>query len=164
MKVSSSPDKIVLGFYEAFDKGELDRATALLAPDFVAHVAGSSEPLDRESFADFGLKFSQAFPDGQHIFNQVLVDGNRVVTEGKFVGTHTGSFQGLPPTGKKVQFSLMHIDLVEDGLIVEHWGQGDQLGLIQQLGILTIPGPTLVWKFLVAALLNPLKIVSVKDR
>ena len=38
----------------------------------------------------------------------------------------------------------MHIDRVEDGKIVEHWGQGDALGLMQQLGIIFLPGPTLV--------------------
>jgi hypothetical protein len=38
----------------------------------------------------------------------------------------------------------MHIDRVEDGKIVEHWGQGDALGLMQQLGIVFLPGPKLL--------------------
>jgi hypothetical protein len=37
----------------------------------------------------------------------------------------------------------MHIDRIEDGKIVEHWGQGDALGLMQQLGIVFLPGPKL---------------------
>ena len=38
----------------------------------------------------------------------------------------------------------MHIDRVENGKITEHWGQGDALGLMQQLGIIFLPGPALV--------------------
>jgi SnoaL-like polyketide cyclase len=66
------------------------------------------------------------------------------VTCGTFTATHLGEFQGLPPTGKQISLSIMHIDRVEDGKIVEHWGQGDALGLMQQLGIVFLPGPKLV--------------------
>lgn len=113
------------------------------------------EPLDREAFQQFGKAFFQAFPDGQHTFERVLVEGNCVVTYGKFVGTHRATFQGLPATGQQVKISLMHIDCVEDSQIVEHWGQGDQLGLIQQLGIVAVPGPVLFLKLLKSVLSKP---------
>lgn len=67
-----------------------------------------------------------------------------MVTCGTFTAMHLGEFQGLPPTGKQVNLSIMHIDRVENGKIVEHWGQGDALGLIQQLGIVFLPGPKLL--------------------
>jgi hypothetical protein len=66
------------------------------------------------------------------------------VTCGTFTATHLGEFQGLPPTGKQISLSIMHIDRVEDGKIVEHWGQGDALGLMQQLGIVFLPGSKLL--------------------
>jgi len=81
-----------------------------------------------------------AFSEGQHIFDEVVVAGDRVVTCGTFTATHLGEFQGLPPTGKRIKLSIMHIDRVEDGKIIEHWGQGDALGLMQQLGIVFLPG------------------------
>ena len=61
--------------------------------------------------------------------------GDRVVTAGTFTAKHLGTFQGLPPTGNFIRLSIMHIDRVENGQIAEHWGQGDALGLMQQLGI-----------------------------
>lgn len=139
---------VVLQFYGAFDNRNIDQALTILAPNFVAHMAGVPNLLDADGFKQFGLAFYYAFPDGKHSFDQVIVEGNKVVTCGTFTGTHQGEFQGLPPTGKQVKFSVMHIDRVEDGKIVEHWGQGDTIGLMQQLGIVPIPGLTLILQML----------------
>lgn len=139
---------IVIQFYRAFDNRNIDEALSLLAPNFVAHMAGVPNPLDGDNFKQFGLAFYYAFSDGKHAFEQVIVEGNKVVTCGTFTGTHLGEFQGLPPTGKQVKLSVMHIDRVEEGKIVEHWGQGDTIGLMQQLGIVPIPGLTLISQML----------------
>ena len=135
---------IALQFYQSFDQRKIDQALDFLAPNFVGHLAGMPTPLDREKFRQFGLSFYLAFSQGQHVFDQVLVADDKVVTSGKFTATHLGEFQGLPPTGKQINLSIMHIDRVENGKIVEHWGQGDALGLMQQLGIIFLPGPKLL--------------------
>ena len=122
----------------------MEHALALLAPNFVAHLAGVPEPLDGEGFKQFGMSFYLAFSQGQHTFDEIIVSDDRVVTCGTFTATHLGEFQGLPPTGKKISLSIMHIDRVENEKIVEHWGQGDALGLMQQLGIVFLPGPKLL--------------------
>jgi predicted ester cyclase len=134
---------LVLQFYKAFDDRKMDRALELLAPNFIAHMAGMPKPLDGEGFKQFGMAFYLAFSQGQHVFDQVVVADDKVVTCGRFTARHLGEFQGLPPTGKQISLSVMHIDRVEDGKIVEHWGQGDALGLMQQLGIVFLPGPKL---------------------
>ena len=147
------PQSTVLQFYQAFDNRNFDEAIALLAPHFVAHMPGVPEPLSKETFQKFGFAFFLAFPDGKHTLDPVIVDGDRVVTCGTFTGTHRREFQGLPATGKQVKFAV-NIDQVENDKIVEHWGQGDQLGLIQQLGIIPIPGPTLYPKIFKSLLLK----------
>lgn len=136
--------EIVLQFYKAFDDRKMEQALELLAPNFVAHLAGVPEPLDGEGFKQFGMSFYLAFSQGQHVFDEVVVSGDKVVTCGTFTATHLGEFQGLPPTGKHISLSIMHIDRVEDGKIVEHWGQGDALGLMQQLGMVFLPGSKLL--------------------
>lgn len=142
--LASQNKATVLQFYKAFDDRKMEQALELLAPSFVAHMAGMPEPLNSENFKQFGMAFYLAFANGQHIFDQVVVSEDRVVTCGTFTATHLGEFQGLPPTGKQISLSIMHIDHVEDGKIVEHWGQGDALGLMQQLGIVFVPGPKLI--------------------
>ncbi|NDJ23403.1 ester cyclase [Nostoc sp. B(2019)] len=135
---------IVLQFYKAFDNRNIDQALTLLAPNFVAHMAGIPDPLDGDGFKQFGMAFYLAFTNGQHTFKELIIEGDKVVTYGTFTATHLGEFQGLPPTGKQIKLSIMHIDRIENGKIVEHWGQGDALGLMQQLGIVFIPGITLL--------------------
>ncbi|MEG4318465.1 MULTISPECIES: ester cyclase [unclassified Microcoleus] len=134
----------VLDFYKAFDDRQMERALNVLAPNFVAHLAGIPEPLDSEGFKRFGMAFYLAFANGEHVFEEVIVAGDRIVTCGIFTATHLGEFQSLPPTGQQIKLSIMHIDRLEDGKIVEHWGQGDALGLMQQLGIVFLPGPKLI--------------------
>ena len=51
----------------------------------------------------------------------------------------------------------MHIDRVENGKIVEHWGQGDALGLMQQLGIVFLPGLKLVPQIVKATIFKQFK-------
>jgi len=135
---------LVLQFYKAFDDRKMEQALDLLAPNFVAHLAGVPEPLDGEGFKQFGMSFYLAFSHGQHVFDEVIVSDDRVITCGTFTAMHLGEFQGLPPTGKQISLSIIHIDRVEDGKIVEHWGQGDALGLMQQLGIVFLPGSKLL--------------------
>jgi predicted ester cyclase len=51
-------------------------------------------------------------------------------------GTHRGVLMGIPPTGKRVTVQGIHIWRIKDGTIVEHWGEGDFLGMMQQLGVI----------------------------
>ncbi|HYW19722.1 MAG TPA: ester cyclase [Nodularia sp. (in: cyanobacteria)] len=148
---------IVLEFYQAFDNRNIDQAFALLATNFVAHMAGVAEPLNGKGFKEVGMAFYLAFTNGEHKFDQVIVEGDKIVTCGKFTATHLGNFQGIPPTGKQIQLSIMHIDRVENGKIVEHWGQGDALGLMQQLGIVFLPGFALVPHIIKSLLAKPFK-------
>ena len=56
-----------------------------------------------------------------------------------WTGTHKSDFMGLPATGKRVNFSEIHVQRVVNGKIVEHWGVADRVTLLQQLG--AIPAP-----------------------
>jgi steroid delta-isomerase-like uncharacterized protein len=139
---------VIREFYETFDRGEFDRVKNLMTDDFTAHLVGISTPFDRDAFTEFGRKFSQAFPDGRHHFDFSIAEDDKVVTWGKFTGTHLGNFQGLPATGKSVTIAITHIDRLVDGKIAEHWGQGDRAGLMQQLGIVPIAGISLFYSVL----------------
>ncbi len=131
---------IVLQFYEAVDNEDLEQALEqakqLIAPNIVvARVLGSGLLNGYDAFIEYGLGIRSAFGDGRHRFEDVIAEKDKVVTRGTFSGTHRGKLLGIPPTGKQVTFSVVHIDRLVDGKIVEHWGQGDTLALMQQLGV-----------------------------
>ena len=69
-----------------------------------------------------------------------LEDGDKVIARARFSGTHQGEFMGIPATGKRVSFGVIDIVRYADGKVVEHWGQMDNLGLMQQLGVVPAPG------------------------
>jgi predicted ester cyclase len=129
----------MLQFYKAFDDRQIDRVLEFLTPNFIAHMPGMLEPLDKEGFKQFTIAFYLTFGQGSHVFDEVIVAENKVVTCGKLVTTHVGEFQGIPPTGKEISLSVMHIDCIENGKIAEHWGHGDILGLMTQLGATFLP-------------------------
>ncbi|PZO60413.1 MAG: ester cyclase [Phormidesmis priestleyi] len=137
---------LVLQFYKSFDNRRLSEALTLLSPDLIAHMSGMDEPLGLAAFDRIGTEVYNAFPDGRHEFSQVIAHRDTVTTCGFFIGTHLGPFQGLPPTGKVIRFAVMHLDRVSYGKIIEHWGQGDRLSLVQQLGVKLVPGPGVLLK------------------
>ena len=132
---------LVIQFYKSFDRRRLEEGLALLSPDLTAHMAGTARSLSKAEFSLIGQEVYEAFPDGRHTFEQAIAHRDKVTTCGFFTGTHLGEFQGIPPTGKAVRFAVMHIDRVSHSRIVEHWGLGDSLSMVQQLGMKIVPGP-----------------------
>ncbi len=102
--------------------------------------AAGSPPLDREGHRQMIAHFQGAFPDGRNTSEELVAEGDKVVQRWTFRGTHRGAFQGIPPTGRQVTLTGISIWRVEGGKIVESWHELDNLGLMQQLGIIPAPG------------------------
>jgi steroid delta-isomerase-like uncharacterized protein len=131
---------LVHRFNEAFNEGDLDGAVAVFAPNAVIHNSGAPDPLNVEGFKQFGGVFRTAFPDGKLTVEDLIVDGDKIVSRVTYRGTQTGDMMGIPPTGKPVTVSAMIIDQFADGKIVESWRLFDQMGMMQQLGLAPTPG------------------------
>ena len=124
---------------EAFDKGNWAVLDEFVAPNVVMHFAGSPEPLNREAMEQMLKMFYAAFPDLHHTFEDQIAEGDKVVLRLTFRGTHQGEFQGIPPTGKKIEVAATVVDRIVDGKMVEHWSTMDNLSLMQQLGVIPTP-------------------------
>lgn len=111
----------------------------LVAPDFVSHSAPVGLPAGREGVKQWVSLFHKAFPDIYSTAEDVIVDGDKVVERFIAGGTHQGEFFGIPPTGKKGMITGINILRVANGKIVEHWGNSDDLGLLQQLSVVPMP-------------------------
>ena len=93
------------------------------APGFVAYAPASLEPapLNPEAWTRFLSGFVAGFPDLRLTVEESLGEGDLVAQMIHFEGTHTGDFQGLPPTHRKVTFSGLELNRFVDGRVVEHW-------------------------------------------
>jgi len=71
---------------------------------------------------------------------KTIAEGDRVVVRHTFGGTHQGDFMGIPPTGKYVTTTAIVISRIANGKGIEAWINGDDLGRMQQLGVIPTPG------------------------
>lgn len=136
---------------EVFNERDDAAEAAVRTPDYVAHAPASLEPapLDSEAWARFLAGFVEGFPDLRLTVEDTVGDGVLVAQRIHFEGTHTGEFQGLPPTHTKVSFNGLELNRLVDGRVAEHWFQLDALTLLQQLGLRVVPGPRLLPRLLV---------------
>lgn len=123
---------LVLRFYRQFDQGQLTELDAVVDSAFQASVMGN-QTLDWSGFKGFGAQFRRAFPDGRHEFDRIVVSGDTVVTIGHYRGTQQGELMGIAPTHKQLNLSVMHLDRVANGKIVEHLGIANGADLVKQL-------------------------------
>jgi predicted ester cyclase len=81
------------------------------------------------------LALASAYPDARFTVEDMIAEGDQVVTKKTFSGTNTGEFAGMPATGRAVSVQYVDIMRVHDGRIVEHWLSMDRLVWFQQLGL-----------------------------
>src|ERR687885_160911 len=118
---------------QGWNKGNLDALDELISPDFVNHTPVNPNE-DREQFKQRLAMFRTAFPDLVMSVEDMIAEGDEVVTRWRARGTHRGDFRGIPATGREVEITGIAIDRVVNGKRVEGWALLDMLGLLQQLG------------------------------
>ena len=97
-------------------------------------VPGQAPGLD--GMKEFMGMFFAAFPDLDSTIDLLIAEGDIVAGRMTTTGTHTGEFMGIPATGKRVTFTETHIVRIANGKAVEHWGNSDDMGMMQQLGVI----------------------------
>ena len=104
---------------------------------FLAADAAGNDPdfgIGREGFKRQWRKWREAFPDLHFEIEELVAEGDTVVSRWTLTGTHTGPFLGIAPTGRAVRIGGMSLDHLRDGLLVSGFDGWDNLGLRQQLG------------------------------
>jgi steroid delta-isomerase-like uncharacterized protein len=124
---------------EAWNRQDLATYSELYAPDAVIRGLGPG-PLGVEETLEVYRAFFAGFPDLRLITDETVEEGERIAVRFTVRGTHEGVFQGIPPTGRPVDVQGISILHFSEGRIVERWNLLDQLGLLQQLGVLPAPG------------------------
>jgi steroid delta-isomerase-like uncharacterized protein len=135
--MSPNPHKALVRRYyeEVLTQGRLGLLEELLAPDFRSYPP-QGPAVDRTRYAELVQASLAAFPDLRVTVDDQLAEGDRVATRWTAHATHQGAFLGVPPSGRAVTLTGMHMHRVAGGRLVEHWEQLDLLGLLGQLGAL----------------------------
>ncbi len=118
--------------YSAIDRQDWSTLQAVVSQRAVIDVGGAG-PVGWDEWLGHLQEIFTAFPDGRHQLDEVLVDGSHGVSRCRFVGTHSGEFRGIAPTGAAVSVTGIHIDRFQGDMLVTHRGQLDMHGLYEQL-------------------------------
>lgn len=110
-------------------------ADEIVAVDFVDHTNPPELQYGLESHKQIVTILHTSFPDLHWEYEEPIAEGDKVAMRVTMYATHNGEFFGIPPTGKQVKVSGSHILRVANGKIAEHWGNSDDLGMMQQLGV-----------------------------
>jgi steroid delta-isomerase-like uncharacterized protein len=124
---------------EVISQGNLAVLDELLAPTYIYHAPGM-EVRGSDGMKQVFTMLRSAFPDWRETTEDLIAETDKVVFRVTGYGTHHGDFMGIPATGKQVAMQGIDIVRVEGGKLVEHWANFDQLGLMQQLGVIPPPG------------------------
>lgn len=119
---------------EVWEKGNLEYLNVVIAPHYVNRTAPPGRPTGPQGFRPGAIR--AAFPDAYLNVEDMIAEGDRVVTRYSIRGTHIGTFAGIRPSGRRVTIRGITIFRLEGGQIVESWSHWDDIGLLRQLGAL----------------------------
>jgi steroid delta-isomerase-like uncharacterized protein len=134
---------LVRRFYEEIDKGNLAAMDEFVAEDYIDH---SPPPFPGLASGRAGVKqafeiFWKATP-GSHEIEEQVAEGDKVVTRLRINGVHADDLPGIPKTGNRLQMTATVVHRIEDGKLAEKWSNKDELGFLQQLGVIPTPQET----------------------
>ncbi len=125
---------------EVFNQGHVALIDELCVPNFLYHEPGIPDVHGREDLKRYVTTIRRAFPNIRVTIEDEITEGEQVVTRYLLRGTNTGEFvtptMRFPATGKQVAVTGIDITRLAGGKAVEVWEQPDNLGLLQQLGLL----------------------------
>ena len=122
--------------YDIFSRGAADELDTVFAKDFVEHQElPGVEGKGVDAVKQFTQVWRSAFPDARFEMLGIVSEGDTCCVRVRMTGTHSGEFMGMPASGKK--FDIEAYDWVrfnKDGKVKEHWGVGEDLKMMTQLG------------------------------
>ena len=125
---------VVHRYFEEESKRNWAGIEELFAPDYVIHGAPPGISPGLAGLRQLITAFWTAFPDEHAVVEDLIAEGDKVVSRVTVRGTHQGDFMGIPPTGKQIRWTAIAISRIEDGKFVEDWFSSDDLGFLPQVG------------------------------
>ena len=123
---------------EVMNQGNFDVVDEIFDPNYV-YRSPDEERQGTEALKAFLAGYHAAFPDLRMAIDELVVADDRAVIFFTLAGTHEGPLMGIPPTGKEMRVHGVVLSRFEDGRIVEEWELLDQLGMLTQLGVVSLP-------------------------
>ncbi len=99
----------------------------------IIHGFPPNLPTNKEGFKQFINLLWKAFPDIRIMFDDIIIEGNKVACRYNLTGTHKGEFVDLRPTDKQFRVNGMTVFSFRDAKVIERWNLVDMMSLMEQL-------------------------------
>lgn len=127
-------------FTELWNDGDLSVADQLFTPNYTHHDPATPDfGRGPESEKKRAALYRTAFPDLRLTIENIIAEGDTVMTRWSCHATHKGDLSGIAPTGKRVDLTGFTAARLSGGKLAEGWVNWDALGLMQQLGVVSTP-------------------------
>ena len=121
---------------DGLNRGDVSPADKSFAPSCIIHMAGAPDPnLSVSAFKELVSGLLVAFPDFHVTIEDQVIADNKAAFRWVARGTHEGPLGDTQPTGKQAQFVGLILDHLAGDQVAERWEQWDQMGMLQQLGL-----------------------------
>jgi predicted ester cyclase len=121
---------------EVWHRGNLAEMDQYFTIDHQDHSAPPGQGAGLAGMKPIFAMFQGAFSDIEVSVDDQIAEGDKLVCLNTFRVTHTGSFFGIPATGRRVTVTQTHTFRMECGKMAEHWSNSDDLGMLRQLGVI----------------------------
>jgi predicted ester cyclase len=120
-------------FVTAFESGDTHTLRRIVDPEIVDHTLPPGAAPGIAGLLYAVDSYREGFPDLCLTLDKVVSDGDCVVGYGRISGTNTGTFFGMPPTGKTAEFGYIDMYRIDSGRLVEVWHIEEIAGLMRQI-------------------------------
>jgi steroid delta-isomerase-like uncharacterized protein len=124
---------------EAWNQHQPQALDKFYADEYVNHQPSGGVTPDREGLKQWVTVCIMAFPDLSLAIEELIAEDDKVVTRWVARGTHQGDFMGVAASGSQVSVSGITTARTVGSQVVEEWSSSDELGLLQQLGVIPRP-------------------------
>jgi len=134
MESSALKTVVRMLFDQVLNRGRLQLLDDCIADEFVEHNPVPGQGPGREGVKHRVRALREAFPDVRFVLDEVVAENDIVAVRYRWEGTHSGTFLGIPATGRRAAVRGMDFYRFKSGRIAEHWDNMDELSMLTQLG------------------------------
>ena len=130
--ITAANEALLRRFYrEVYADWNMAMVDEVVSPRFTSHdwPAGATGP---QAFRKYYAALKAAVPDARYEVDDIIGEGDRVVVRWRMLGTHTGDFRGIAPSGRAITLRGVAIYRVEGGKLVERWVVSDLYGALEE--------------------------------
>ena len=121
---------------EVWNQGKMEVVDELLDTNYINHDTQAPGVNNSQAFKGLVDTYRTAFPDLNFDIEDILTDGEKVITRWRSTGTQLGDLPDVPATGRRVDVTGISITRFEQGKIAEDWANWDTVGMLKQLGVI----------------------------